>query len=865
MNKKLPLLITLLATSAIAVSVVAISANTNHSKRLFAGEKPNSLSCDYYFDPANGYTSIYEINQALYNGESVASDIKTWGTVTCSFANSSGTTYQYYIQSTDQYGNSAALSLYNVSSGSLKVGSVLTITSGTYSLYNGLTQVSSPAFEVDYDTNPYPVETLETDSSYWNVSTVNEKKVVGAYGPIKTSVSNVTINSTTSGRQANATFADDSPILLFYNSIDAKSAIQAKFESLSGKKVRVTGYSTFYAYNNNFNSSSATLEMLIRNPNDIEEIVANLESISVTNAKTEYFVGDSFVAPTVTANYDDDSHADVSDDATFTGYNLSQPGNQTVTVSYGGKTTTYNITVTAVSVTQITVLNTTTSFFVGDTFELGGTVVADYNNGTYSDVTASATITGYNMSQAGNQTVTVSYGGKSITYDIEVVAVTLSSISVEGQTTSFDVGDAFSFGGVVTAHYNNDDSEDVTASSTFSGYDMSQVGNQTVTVSYGGKTTSYQISVNAIELEHMYMNSSLISVSTQYSNGNYGSSGIYEYYRAVGSNWGSVFCRLLPYTGYDYGEPLPGSIYNTSPIDGIKSLTIQYSTVGDSGEKPYITYGENNYRDGKVYFDFSDSTDEIEIDLSAYDVNYFTINSGDVTLYLESVDIAYSDTTTTHGHSFVYDTQDSYRIEPTVYTGTKVAGSTQVTVPVEINYDEVNETYTVVSSKTYTYYTFDYVESNPSYADDAAMITPTDVSNYYIIFGEFPANYGYSSKRAKLAEVFGSNARLVSQYSRTDGYATAVPWRNQPGKDTPLYYEFDIDVDSTYTTSSRGVGRVVAWTYGFTCYDEYTTCVYTDDHYATFQEFNNFGGFGPRFNSERVIAGRQFNELITLH
>ena len=266
-----------------------------------------------------------------------------------------------------------------------------------------------------------------------------------------------------------------------------------------------------------------------------------------------------------------------------------------------------------------------------------------------------------------------------------------------------------------------------------------------------------------------------------------------------------------------------------------------------------------------MYFDFSDSTDEIEIDLSAYDVNYFTINSGDVTLYLESVDIAYSDTTTTHGHNFVYDTQDSYRIEPTVCTGTKVAGSTQVTVPVEINYDEVNETYTVVSSKTYTYYTFDYVESNPSCADDAAMITPTDVSNYYIIFGEFPANYGYSSKKAKLAEVFGSNARLVSQYSRTDGYATAVPWRNQPGKDTPLYYEFDIDVDSTYTTSSRGVGRVVAWTYGFTCYDEYTTCVYTDDHYATFQEFNNFGGFGPRFNSERVIAGRQFNELITLH
>ena len=75
----------------------------------------------------------------------------------------------------------------------------------------------------------------------------------------------------------------------------------------------------------------------------------------------------------------------------------------------------------------------------------------------------------------------------------------LSSISVSGQTTEFTVGDSFSFGGTATAHYSDSTTADVTASATFSGYDMDESGQQTVTVTYteGGvtKTTTYGIEV----------------------------------------------------------------------------------------------------------------------------------------------------------------------------------------------------------------------------------------------------------------------------------------------------------------------------------------------------------------------------------
>ena len=84
---------------------------------------------------------------------------------------------------------------------------------------------------------------------------------------------------------------------------------------------------------------------------------------------------------------------------------------------------------------------------------------------------------------------------------------TLSSISVSGQTTEFTVGDTFSFGGTVTANYSDSSTADVTASATFSGYDMDEEGEQTVTVSYtdGGitKTTTYSITVSESESEDL--------------------------------------------------------------------------------------------------------------------------------------------------------------------------------------------------------------------------------------------------------------------------------------------------------------------------------------------------------------------------
>lgn len=366
---------------------------------------------------------------------------------------------------------------------------------------------------------------------------------------------------------------------------------------------------------------------------------AALESITLSGTyPTEFTQGGVFSAEgiVVTANYDDETTKDVTEEASFSGYDMTATGTQTVTVGFGGKTATYTITVNAYTQpTEVTVnmnyewlgsgngsnlsssqlpvvkeqdnitititdgtstrprgdadyirvyngstikfeaptgynvtkivfttggsgtwnaptvdegtlsektwtgeatevtfslngscfiasakvsLDTAapkvlssialsgeypTTFHIGDAFSHEGmTVTATYESGKTVDVTAAASFSGYDMATAGTQTVTVSYTEgevtKTATYNITVNApAVLTSITLSGTyPTEFGQGDEFSSEGIeVTAHYDDDATSDVTGRATFSGYDMATLGEQTVTVTYEGKTATYIITI----------------------------------------------------------------------------------------------------------------------------------------------------------------------------------------------------------------------------------------------------------------------------------------------------------------------------------------------------------------------------------
>ena len=114
-----------------------------------------------------------------------------------------------------------------------------------------------------------------------------------------------------------------------------------------------------------------------------------------------------------------------------------------------------------------------------------------YSTGDGSNANYTSTFT-YDTPQSGNIVVTVSTTTNSIYLVSLKITYTptptspLASIALSGTyPTAFTEGSAFSHEGMtVTATYEDASSKDVTSSATFSGYDMSTLGSQTVTVSY---------------------------------------------------------------------------------------------------------------------------------------------------------------------------------------------------------------------------------------------------------------------------------------------------------------------------------------------------------------------------------------------
>lgn len=364
--------------------------------------------------------------------------------------------------------------------------------------------------------------------------------------------------------------------------------------------------------------------------------------------------------------------------------------------------------------------------------------------------------------------------------------------------------------------------------------------------------------------------------TSDYDTGCYGSSTIDNYtiysYRATQKfEKNNSFVELLADHSVIANEykGLDGSLYNESPFGSIKSFTISY-TRGDTNTvtnktNPHVRFGKDiSCNDYTVELtDTTLSTKNITISENTY--NYFRIETGSYDLYISNISLTYKEESTSYTSYVANSGSSLYRFNPVHYDGTLEAGSSQVTVPVDVTYNE-DGTYVVNKTKTLTYYTYSYVQSNTSCANEAALTDPFEICAYFNAFGVWPANYVLKNNYSKAYSIFGNKTRCYSSYTRTDGYATSVPYRNKTGNNYPQYYELDIALLESYSSSSRGVGRIVAWQYGFNSngYDTNPVCVYTDDHYFSFQEYLNNGTFSKRFNVTGNCTPSTYSPATTL-
>lgn len=303
-----------------------------------------------------------------------------------------------------------------------------------------------------------------------------------------------------------------------------------------------------------------------------------------------------------------------------------------------------------------------TVFEKNETFNHDGVVVtATYTDDSHAVVTGLAEFSDPDMTTLGVKTVTVSYGGKSTTYDIEVVAATLTEIALSGTyPTRFHVGDAFSHTGMtVTASYSDYSEEDVTASAIFSGYDMFVAGAQTVTVEFGGQSAEYQIIVVPENTD--VLTADLIGVEgTSYADWSdktgFGTSSVYagNSTNGSGANAGAIQLRYnASEEAKQAGIILTGS--NGMVLKGF-SVTVKSgsNTLNVYGKNTAYTsrldlYSEDEATRGKLIGTVS-ATGALTLEEGvSYDDNYQYIgmrsNSG--ALYLSSIMITWGDASVT--------------------------------------------------------------------------------------------------------------------------------------------------------------------------------------------------------------------------
>ncbi len=301
-----------------------------------------------------------------------------------------------------------------------------------------------------------------------------------------------------------ATAFDGSTLKVIYYTDGSYAKTYAKASVYTATDERCRGGHSHSAWKVTVKASSSAAQTEERTCSVCKETqVRRHERIEIASypSKTEYKEGMAFQQSglTVRVVYSDGSTASVTG-FTVSGYDKNKLGTQTLTVSYSLFKTTFPVQVSAKSLTGVTVSTKPKklTYIEGQTLDLAGMVIkASYDNNTTSTV-KEYSVKGYDPNKIGKQTITVTYNGKTATFQVTVKAKTLTSIQIVDypETMEYFCNEKFDTTGLrLKLSYDNGTTAYAASGFTISGYESNTPGTQTVKVTYGGKSQTMQITV----------------------------------------------------------------------------------------------------------------------------------------------------------------------------------------------------------------------------------------------------------------------------------------------------------------------------------------------------------------------------------
>jgi len=183
----------------------------------------------------------------------------------------------------------------------------------------------------------------------------------------------------------------------------------------------------------------------------------------------------------------------------ITGFDSSTAGTVTVTITYGGYTVEFTVIIAGIGKIEVKELPFKKEYRIGEVLSLDGLVIeATYTEGGSVEVpNRNLTVTGFDSYTPGDKTITISYGGVTTSFIINIIGVKSISINKLPDKLIYKQGDILDISGMeVEATLTNDDVEPVIIIlSNISGFNPNIAGIITLTVNYGGVSEEFEVTV----------------------------------------------------------------------------------------------------------------------------------------------------------------------------------------------------------------------------------------------------------------------------------------------------------------------------------------------------------------------------------
>ena len=256
---------------------------------------------------------------------------------------------------------------------------------------------------------------------------------------------------------------------------------------------------------NNNNGLSESVTTPVVTVNVVEPSITSV-AIAALPAKLEYVEGDEVdtTGLTLTIHYSNGMVVSENEGFSVSPTKLKEVGTQTITVTYQNNTVTFPVIVKedkeVTEAIAVTALPAKREYRQGERLDTTGLALeAITNKGRRVPITSGFICSPEVFSLSGIQTVTVSYEGTttSVTDTVQGGEKNIQKIAVEIMPTrlSYQVGDSFDSSGMVLRVTTDQGDELIRSGFTVSPSRFTREGAQTVTVSYGGKTCTIDLTV----------------------------------------------------------------------------------------------------------------------------------------------------------------------------------------------------------------------------------------------------------------------------------------------------------------------------------------------------------------------------------